>query len=95
MTSRRRYATKHAIALGISDWSVRRMLHLDLHFHPYKMMVVQELYRRDLVNRLAFAENLLEIVADDTAIGINDGHTFTYLGVLTNRTSVIGRTAAS
>jgi hypothetical protein len=63
---------KHAIALGISDRSVRRMLHLDLHFHPYKMMVVQEFNQRDWVNCVAFAQNMLEIVADDAAIDMSD-----------------------
>ena len=38
-----RSARKHASALGISNRSVHRILHQDLHFHPYKMAVVQEL----------------------------------------------------
>ncbi|PSN33473.1 hypothetical protein C0J52_24581, partial [Blattella germanica] len=38
---------KHAIALGISDRSVRRILHLDLKFHPYTIMVAQELSHGD------------------------------------------------
>jgi hypothetical protein len=36
------------------------------------MMVVQELHRRDWVNCVAFAHNMLEIVADDAAIGMSD-----------------------
>ena len=35
-------ARKHASALGLSDRSVRRILHDDLHCHPYKMAIVQE-----------------------------------------------------
>ncbi|KAL4712382.1 hypothetical protein ACJJTC_001543 [Scirpophaga incertulas] len=31
---RRRSARKHAVAMGISDTSVRRILHKDLQFHP-------------------------------------------------------------
>ena len=34
-------ASKHALALGISDRTVRRILHRDLNFHPYKVPVVQ------------------------------------------------------
>ena len=41
--SPRRSARKHAAALGISDRSVRRMLHQELGMHPYKMMLAQEL----------------------------------------------------
>jgi hypothetical protein len=32
----------------MSDHSVRRILHDDLHFHPYKLAVVQELTERNL-----------------------------------------------
>ncbi|CAK9820222.1 hypothetical protein ANTPLA_LOCUS10503 [Anthophora plagiata] len=34
-----RSARKHAKALGISERTVRRILHTDLHLHPYKIMV--------------------------------------------------------
>jgi hypothetical protein len=54
------------------------------------MMVVQELNQRDWVNRVAFPQNMLEIVADDAAIAMSDEVHFSYLGVLPNRTSVIG-----
>jgi hypothetical protein len=70
-TTPRRSATKHGIALGISDRSVRRILHLDFYSHSYKMMVVQELHRRDWANRVAFAQKL-EIMVDDAAIGMSD-----------------------
>lgn len=46
-----RSARKHAAALGISSRTVRRILHCDLHLHPYKMMVVQELRPEDFVKR--------------------------------------------
>jgi transposase len=41
-TSPRRSAVKHALALGTSDRSVRRILQTDLEFQPYKMMVADE-----------------------------------------------------
>ena len=51
-------ARKHAMALGISSWSLRRILHAHLNLHPYKMLG-QELSERDRANRRAIsAENL-------------------------------------
>ena len=49
--SPRRSARKHAAALGISDRSVRRMLHQELGMHPYKLMLAQELSERDWETR--------------------------------------------
>jgi len=40
-------ARRHAFVLGLSDRSVRRILHDDLHCHPYKMAIVQELSERE------------------------------------------------
>lgn len=40
-------ASKHGDALCIPDHSVRRVLHLDLNFHPYKIMIMQELNQHD------------------------------------------------
>jgi hypothetical protein len=39
-----------------------RILHADLKFHPYKMMVVQELWEHDWLNRQASCEAILENV---------------------------------
>ncbi|XP_014473878.1 PREDICTED: uncharacterized protein LOC106744010 [Dinoponera quadriceps] len=50
--SPRRSARRHAVALGLSDRSVRRILHEELFFHPYKIMLVQELKHDDFVNRV-------------------------------------------
>jgi len=41
--SPKRSARKHAMALGISIRSLRRILHADLKLHPYKIMMAQEL----------------------------------------------------
>lgn len=50
--SPRRSARKHAIAMGISDRSLRRIVHDDLSFRPYKSLLVQEeLSAVDNVNR--------------------------------------------
>jgi hypothetical protein len=53
---------RHSVALRMSDRSVRWMLHMDLHFHPFKMQVVQELLPRDLNQRMEFCTKLLEMI---------------------------------
>ena len=45
--SPRRSAVRHATTLGITPRSVRRILHSDLHYHPYKNQIVQALNTRD------------------------------------------------
>lgn len=57
--SPRRSARKHAVALGISDRSLRRILHEDLSFHPYKLMLVQELHATDYDNRKNLCQQIL------------------------------------
>jgi hypothetical protein len=54
--SPRRSTRRYFVALGISDRNVRRILHTDLNFHPYKMVLVQELSDRNMANRSAEAE---------------------------------------
>jgi hypothetical protein len=49
LKSPRRSALKHSAALGISSRTVRRILHEELNFHPYKLAVVQQLNPRDYV----------------------------------------------
>jgi len=51
-------ARKHASALGISNRSVHPILHQDLHFHPYKMVVVQELTQQDWINRVEACQHI-------------------------------------
>ncbi|GBN10237.1 hypothetical protein AVEN_63717-1 [Araneus ventricosus] len=63
-----RSARRHATAMGISDRSVRRILHLDLKFHPYKMVVVQEIKGRDWANRRASFEAILQNVPRDVIL---------------------------
>jgi hypothetical protein len=60
--SPKRSARKHAMALGISIWSLRRILHADLKLHPYKMMLAQEFSERDHANRRAISAEILEQV---------------------------------
>ncbi|KAJ4437439.1 hypothetical protein ANN_17583 [Periplaneta americana] len=64
LRSPRRSAVKQASAVGISDRSVRRILHMDLHFHPYKIVTVQELSERDKRTRSVCCNELLTTVND-------------------------------
>jgi len=61
--SPKRSARKHAMALGISSRSLRRILHADLNLHPYKMMLAEELSERDHANRRAISAEILEQVS--------------------------------
>jgi hypothetical protein len=73
-TSPQRSAIKHDLALGISDWSVRRILHTDLKFHPYKMIVVQELREHDWLSHQASYKAILENVPADVDMLSRDAH---------------------
>lgn len=46
--------------LGISDTTLRRILHIDLHLHPYKIQLTQELKPADHQQRRVFVNWLLE-----------------------------------
>jgi hypothetical protein len=47
----RRSASRNAIALRMSDRTVHQILHEDLNFHPYKIVMVQAINDQDTVNR--------------------------------------------
>ena len=72
LQSPRRSAHKHASVLGISARSVRRIIHEELHFHPYKMAIVQELSERDFTSRTNACEALLEKVLEDAFVFLSD-----------------------
>jgi hypothetical protein len=38
------------VSLGLSEASIRRTLHKDLHFYPYKLQVTHAIHERDCVN---------------------------------------------
>jgi len=52
-----RSARRHAVELGMSESTLRRMLHKDFGFHTYKMMIAQTLNEGDYQQRSAFAEH--------------------------------------
>jgi len=62
--SPRRSVRRHSAAIGQSDRCVRRILHKDLNFHPYKIAIFQELNDRDVANRRISSEQLLEMLND-------------------------------
>lgn len=80
--SPRRSARRHAVALGISSRSLRRILHMDLHFHPYKMMMAQELNQADFANRQNLCENMLEQIAPEAAFFSSDEAHFHLCGAV-------------
>jgi len=49
--SARRSVRRHSAAIELSDRIVRRILHKDFNFHPYKIAIVQELSDRDMAKR--------------------------------------------
>jgi hypothetical protein len=60
-----RSARRHAVSLGTSDRRVRRILHKDLHYHPYKIQIVHTLKDVDHANRLAFCQQLLNMINEN------------------------------
>jgi len=66
--SPRRSVSRHSATIGLSDRSVRRILHKDLNFHPYKIATVRELSDCDMANRRISSEQLLELLNDDGVI---------------------------
>jgi len=68
--SPRRSAVRHMQTLRLSDTTVRRILHQDLNFHPYKLMLVQELNQQDFGRRTTFAETMLQMFEEDPELVI-------------------------
>ena len=81
LRSPRRSARRHSTELGISARSVRRILHEDLHFHPYKVVISQQLKPTDHEQRLNFArqmktifeanDNLTLLISDEAHFHLN------------------------
>ena len=65
LASPRRSARHQALALGMSHRSLHRILHDKLKFHPYKIMIVQQLAKRDFAQWRDFCEETLAILNED------------------------------
>ena len=59
-------ARRQALALRLNECSVRRILHKDLHYHPYNIQVVHELSERDKTNRVQFCNEFLDLVKNNS-----------------------------
>ena len=71
--SPRRSARKQAFRL--SQRSLRRILHEDLQFHPYKMKLVQEMKECDWADRKKYCEVLLRnVTANDVVLSSDETH---------------------
>ena len=62
--SPRRSVRRHSQLLNLSDRSVRRILHHDLHFHPYKLQIVQELTAAHKAFRVRCCQQMAHTHAD-------------------------------
>jgi len=58
-------ARRHSVSLRLSEASVRRILHKDLNFFPYKIQVTHALHERDYVNRVNFCQTFLRLINEN------------------------------
>ena len=65
LASPRRSARRQALALRMSRLSLYRIKNDELKFHPYKIMIVQQLAEGDFAQRGDFCENMLAILTED------------------------------
>jgi hypothetical protein len=61
-SSPHRSARRHSVSLGLFEASVRRILHKDLHFYPYKIQVTHVLHEGDNVNRVNFCQTFFQLI---------------------------------
>ena len=59
-----RRSMRHYQLLNLSDRSVWRILHNDLHFHPYKLQIVQKLTAAHKALRVRFCQRIVHTHAD-------------------------------
>lgn len=65
LQSPNRSARRQSLVLAMSNSSLRRILHLDLNFHPYKIVMVQTLNERDFASRVLTCQRLLQLVTEN------------------------------
>jgi len=68
----RRSARKHAATLGISDRTVRRIVHAELRMHTCTVMVAQELSVTDWETRRTLSEDILQHVPATAGLWYSD-----------------------
>jgi hypothetical protein len=57
-----RSARRHSVPVGVSEASVRRILHKGLHFYPCKIQVSHALHECDYVNRVNFCQTFVQLI---------------------------------
>jgi len=62
--SPRRSVRRHSVVLNDSSRSLHRILHSDVHFHPYKLHAVQELSGRNFASKSSFYEQFVTLVKE-------------------------------
>lgn len=67
-----RSARKYTSALGISDQTVRQILHCDLKLHPYKITLTQELSLVDWGKRKDCCNAILTIMSSKGIVWSSD-----------------------
>ena len=65
LRSPQRSTRRRAITVGISRTSLRRILHNDLRYYPYKIQIVQALHHGDNQQRIRFCDALLVRLTED------------------------------
>ena len=61
---------RRSVQLQIHGSSVQRILKKDLHYHPYKITIVQHLNPADDEKRVQFAQFFLEIFREENKIDL-------------------------
>jgi transposase-like protein len=91
--SPRRSARRNAIALRMSDRTVCLILHEDLNFHPYKMVMAQAINDQDRVNRKTVCEVLLNALDNDDLNHVlmkDEANFHLYRNVSSQKVSLLG-----
>ena len=68
------------------NWSLRRFLHVNLNFHPYKMIIVEELKQSDIHNSKASCK-IFENVLSDAVVLFSDKADVYLLGHINKQNS--------
>lgn len=63
--SPRQLARQHSLAFGINVRSFCRMLHCDLHYHPFKIQIVQALSEQDKACHVQFCSKFFDFVQEN------------------------------
>ena len=77
--SPRRSVQRHSQLLNLLDRSVQRILHLDLHFHPYKLQIIEELTATHKALRIRCCQQMVHthanlgrfIISDEAIFSLN------------------------